>query len=137
MQLLSEATKPKESMSAAWGRKLLLLLVSLLAVQTAVADHGKVNSNGNAPHAKLSKELQNFKGSNAVDVIVQLRVKPATANYNFLAASGGKFRNKKALRHVNSLALRLSPQALTVLEANRDIVYVSADRRVKRAADVA
>jgi hypothetical protein len=53
MQLRNEA-KPKESMSAAWGRKLLLLLVSLLAVQTAVAEHGKDNGK-NAPHGKLSK----------------------------------------------------------------------------------
>ena len=134
MWLLSEA-KPKESMSAAWGRKLLLLLVSLIAVQTAVADHGR--GNGNAPHAKLSKELQNFKGNTPVDVIVQFRVKPTAAHYNFLAANGGKFRNKKALHHVNSVALRLSPKVLALLEAHSDIAYVSADRHVKRAADVA
>lgn len=133
MQLLSEA-KPKESMSAAWGRKLLLLLVTLIAVQPAIA---KNNGNGNGPHAKLSKELQNFNGNSPVDVIVQFRAKPTAAHYNFLAATGGKFRNKNALRHVNSIALRLSPKALAFLEAHPDIVYVSADRRVKRAADVA
>src|SRR5215469_17733707 len=109
MQLQIEA-KPKQSMSAAWGRKLLLLLISLLAVQTVVADNGK----GNAPHAKLSKELQNFKGNGPVDVIVQFRGKPTAAHYNFLAASGGKFRNKNALRYVNSVALRLSPKVLAL-----------------------
>ena len=131
-QLRNEA-KPKQSMSAAWGRKLLLLLISLLAVQTAVADNGK----GNAPHAKLSKELRNFKGNSPVDVIVQFRSKPTAAHYNFLATNGGKFKNKKALRHVNSVALRLSPKALALLEAHPDVAYVSADRHVKRAADVA
>lgn len=133
MQLLNEA-KPKASMSAAWGRKLLLLLVTLIAVQPAIA---KNNGNGNGPHAKLSKELQNFNGNSPVDVIVQFRVKPTVAHYNFLAANGGKFRSKKALQHLNSVALRLSPQVLAFLEAHPDIVYVSADRHVKRAADVA
>src|SRR5438067_5810890 len=132
MQLRNEA-KPKQSMSAAWGRKLLLLLISLLVVQTAVADNGK----GNAPHAKLSKELRNFKGNSPVDVIVQFRIKPTAAHYNFLAANGGKFKSKKALRHLNSVALRLSPKALALMEVHPDVAYVSADRHVKRAADVA
>ncbi|HEX7959182.1 MAG TPA: S8 family serine peptidase, partial [Terriglobales bacterium] len=133
MQLLSEAT-PKESMSAAWGRKLLLLVITLIAVQPAIAQN---KGNRNAPHAKLSKELQNVHGNSPVNAIVQFRVKPTAAQYNFLAANGAKFKSKKPLQHLNSVALRISPQALALLEANPDIVYVSADRHVKRAADVA
>lgn len=135
MQLRNEA-KPKESMSAAWGRKLLLLLVSLLAVQTAVAEHGKDNGK-NAPHGKLSKELQNFQGNSPVDVIVQFKDKPDSGRYKFLAANGGTFKSKRAVKHVKSVAVRLSPAALAVLEARDDVAYVSPDRPLRRAADVA
>src|SRR5215468_6262630 len=131
MQLQNEA-KQKLTMSAAWGRMALVLLLCLLAVQTGFADN-----TGSGPHAKLSKELRGLNGNDPVDVIVQFRVKPTAAHYGFLAANGVKFKNKKALRYVNSVALRLSPQALAFLEAHPDIAYVSIDRRVQRAADVA
>jgi serine protease AprX len=110
----------------------LVLLLCLLAVQTGFA-----GNTGNGPHAKLSKELRGLNGNDPVDVIVQFRVKPTAAHYDFLAANGVKFKNKKALRYLNSVALRLSPNALAFLEAHPDIAYVSPDRRVQRAADVA
>src|SRR5205814_7069205 len=98
MKLQNEA-KRKLSMSAAWGRMTLVLVFSLLGVQTGFAG-GKVN----APHAKLSQELRSLKSNGPVDVIVQFRVKPTGAHYGFLAANGVKFKNKKALRHLNSVA---------------------------------
>jgi serine protease AprX len=134
MQLQNEA-KQKKSMSAAWGRMISVLVLCLLAAQAGfAADQGSGDTSG---QQKLSKELRSLQGNNPVDVIVQFRVKPAAAHYGFLAANGGKFKNKKALHHVNSVALRLSPKALASLEAHPDVIYVSADRRVKRAADVA
>ena len=135
MQLRNEA-QLKPSMSAAWGRMAFVLLLCFLAAPTGYASN-KGSGQANGPHAKLSKELRDITGNDAVDVIVQFRNKPTAAHYNFLAANGGKFKNKKALRHVNSVALRLSPKALAFLEAHPDIAYVSVDRRLKRASDVA
>ena len=137
MQLRKEA-RQKTSMSAAWGRMILLLVLCLLAAQTGFAgNQGSGRNKATGPHAKLSRELRSVKGNDLVDVIVQFRVKPGAAHYNFLAANGAKFKNKKALRHLNSVALRLSPKALAFLEAHPDITYVSVDRHVKRSSDVA
>jgi serine protease AprX len=137
MQLRNEATQ-KTSMSAAWGRKISVLVLCLFAAQTGFAgNQGSDKNKANGPHAKLSGELRGLNGNDPVDVIVQFRVKPTAAHYGFLAANGVKFKNKKALRYLNSVALRLSPNALAFLEAHPDIAYVSLDRRVQRAADVA
>ena len=135
MQLRNEAQQ-KPSMSAAWGRMALFVMLCLLAAQTGYASN-KGNGKANGPHAKLSRELRNFKGNDPVNVIVQFRGKPTAAHYKFLATNGGKFKSNKALRHLNSVALRLSPKALAFLEAHPDIAYVSVDRRVKRSADAA
>src|SRR5690242_12797342 len=107
MQLRKEA-QLKPSMSAAWGRMAFALLLCLLAAQTGYASN-KGSGKADGPHAKLSRELRNFKGTDPVNVIVQFRGRPTAAHYKFLATNGGKLKNNKALRHMNSVALRLSP----------------------------
>src|SRR5208283_4519202 len=83
---------------------------------------------------KISKDLQQQSSDQWVNVIVQYRVPPSSAQYAKVVVKGGAIQQN--LPVINAAALTIKRSSLAALASEPDVVYVSLDRTVSATATV-
>jgi hypothetical protein len=83
---------------------------------------------------KLSPELKGRHSSDALDVIIQYKVKPAQKHCDRIVAQSGMV--KRHLRAVKGLLATVPASRLRELSNDPDVVCVSPDRPVTRQMSV-
>jgi serine protease AprX len=82
---------------------------------------------------KIAKDVDRRHPNDLIDVIVQFKVTPTAEHYQRMSARGAVVKTK--LHSIKAAAFRLPVSALTELEKDSDIVYVSPDRAVSLKND--
>ena len=77
---------------------------------------------------KIANDIDRRHPNDRIDVIVQFNVTPTAAHYQRMSARGATVRTK--LHSIKAAAFTLPVSALSKLEKDPDIVYVSPDRTV-------
>ena len=83
---------------------------------------------------KLSAELQHAPASKRVDVIVQYRVQPTSAQVKRAIVGGGSLRGR--LSSINGAAFTINAKSLSALASDPNVLHVSVDHVVKATATV-
>ncbi|MGD0989346.1 MAG: S8 family peptidase, partial [Candidatus Sulfotelmatobacter sp.] len=120
--------------SAAWGKRLSLLLV-LLVAQTAfgqVSEHGKFATDL-APTLERAHQGA-FSADETVRVIVQYKEVPTAAHYATMQSRGGLLHSK--LHMIKGAAFTVPVRALPLLEADPEIASVNIDHPMSAADDL-
>jgi serine protease AprX len=126
-QKLRKPTGRNERHSAAWGKRLSMVLVlALLATSTAFGQ-GRGNS------GRLSWELNDLfsqavhgkANGQTVNVIVQYKQVPTAAHYATMHSRGGVLKSK--LHMIKGAAFTIPASALVALNGDPEIVSVSID----------
>ena len=82
-----------------------------------------------ARHAgKIANDIDRRRPNDRIDVIVQFRVTPTAAHYQRMTARGAVVKTR--LHSIKAAAFTLPVSALTKLEKDPDVLYVSPDRPV-------
>ncbi len=90
-------------------------------------------TSGFAAKSKISKDLEGNAPNLRVDVIVQFRQAATSTQHRKILAKGGSL--KATLDLVHAAAYRIAARKLPDLAADPDVVYISADRKVKSTLD--
>jgi serine protease AprX len=117
-------------------RKALLALAipALLATTSfAVSPSQLFNQGLTTAHGKIARDIDRSHPRDMVDVIVQFTVTPTAAHYKRMAARGATVKTR--LHTIKAAAFRMPVSALSELEKDADIVYVSPDRTVSLKND--
>jgi serine protease AprX len=83
---------------------------------------------------KISKDLQQRSSDQWVNVIVQYRVPPGSAQYAKVVVKGGALQQN--LPVINAAALTVKRSSLAALASDPNVAYVSLDRKVWATATV-
>src|SRR3989449_148772 len=108
------------------GGKCLLLTFGLLALTAGMA-FGR--------SGKISKDLENADPGATVDVIIQFSERPSKQDHQRVFDKGGRL--KKELPVVKGAVYSIPVSALEDLANNSNVAYISSDRRVEAALDLA
>jgi serine protease AprX len=127
-----------ERHSAAWGKRLSMVLLLLLA-ETAFAQPG---NSGRAPAGKFAPDLapaveraqQGTAGNETVKVIVQYKQVPQAEQEGRVQRLGARLNHRLGV--VKGIALTIPVSALPALEADPEILSVSVDHPMKGLDDV-
>jgi serine protease AprX len=139
MSFMSQTLKPKspsrgERHSAAWGKRLSMLLLLLIA-EAAFAQNWTENGR---PLGKFAPDLVEFahaqNASGTVKVIVQYKHVPQAAQEGRVHNMGARLNHRLGM--VKGLALTIPLSALPSLEADPDVLSVSIDHPMKGLDDV-
>src|SRR5216683_993903 len=125
MEHLRKKRKPAgrgERHSAAWGKRLGVLLLALVA-EVAFAQH------------KLSPELQHAKSGKPVNVIVQFTVDPTERHISKVTSKGAALKQKLSVIH-GAAFTSLPAEALAQLAQDPDVAYITPDRPVQGATNL-
>ncbi|HUV97547.1 MAG TPA: S8 family serine peptidase, partial [Acidobacteriaceae bacterium] len=109
--------KRKQGKSAMWGKTFLTACLLFLTASAAFA----------GPR-KMSRDLENRKSSDQVNVIVQFKHEPAAGHMRKSIRGRGRLLNE--LRLVRSGRYTVSASALADIAADPDVAYISPDRPV-------
>jgi serine protease AprX len=139
---MSQTLKPKspgrgERHSAAWGKRLGVLLVLLVAE----AAFGQFLEGSGKPAGKFAPDLaptlarahQGSTGNETVQVIVQYKDVPQSAQEGRVQRLGARLNHR--LHLVKGIALTIPASALPALEADPEILSVSVDHPMKGLDD--
>src|SRR5271163_1151879 len=136
---MSQTLKPKSSgrgqrHSAAWGKRLSMLLLLLIAEAafTQQAGTSRTFTTGKIAH-DLADLAAGKEASETVQVIVQYKQAPQSEQVRRAQGFGGRF--KANLNLVKGLALEVPVSALPALEAESEIESVSLDHPLKALDD--
>src|SRR5580698_7318093 len=77
---------------------------------------------------KIANDIDRRRPNDRIDVIVQFRVTPTAAHYQRMTARGAVVKTR--LHSIKAAAFTLPVSALTKLEKDPDVLYVSPDRPV-------
>src|SRR5882762_977691 len=132
---MSQTLKPKnpdrgQRHSAAWGKRLSMLLLLLIA-QTAFAEHGNTarrTAGKFAPDlAAVAAQARRPRtaASQTIRVIVQYKQAPLSEQVGRMQRLGGRVSTRLSL--VKGIALTIPVSALAGLEADPDVLSVSID----------
>jgi len=127
-----------ERHSAAWGKRLSMLLLLLIA-EAAFAQHG--NTSRTAAIGKFAPDLAPLvaqahlgtAASQTVKVIVQYKQVPQLPQMGRLQGLGGRLNSKLSL--VRGVAFTIPVSALPALEADPEVLSVSIDHPLKGMDD--
>src|SRR3989449_424741 len=108
------------------GGKCLLLTFGLLALTAGMA-FGR--------SGKISKDLENADPGATVDVIIQFSERPSKQDHQRVFDKGGRL--KKELPVVKGAVYSIPVSALEALANNSNVAYISSDRHVEAALDLA
>src|SRR5260370_18363835 len=79
------------------------------------------------PSSRLSRDLQTLGQNDVVDVIIQYKAVPSSAQYNNVHAQGGI--DKAQLHFIKAAAFTLPARALNALAQDPDVTFISRDRK--------
>src|SRR5580700_11124517 len=132
--------KPRRPQTEKWKsiRKALLRLVmpALFATASFAASPSQPLDRAFSVtrHAgKIANDIDRRRPSDLVNVIVQFRVTPTAAHYKRMTARGAVVKTR--LHSIKAAAFTLPVSALTKLEKDPDVLYVSPDRKVSLKND--
>ena len=133
----SKNTDRNRCHSAAWGKRLGMVLLLLLA-ETAFAQY---SSNAKRVQSKFAPDLapmiakasQGTAATQTVKVIVQYKQVPQSAQVGRLQGLGGHLRTR--LNLVRGVAFTIPVSALPALEADPEVLSVSVDHPLKGMDD--
>ena len=109
---------------------LLLGLAALALAQNRPADGRAVQN-----HPKISRDLQSADPGQAVNVIVQFKQIPSERQHQSILSRGARLRGH--LTAIKAIAYSMPAASLAELEADANVTYVSPDRPVQGAMDLA
>jgi serine protease AprX len=126
--------------SAAWGGRLALLLVLIVAItpataQTATSYSSPTFTGTIYPYltaitkAKISYDLWNAPLFQRVNVIVQWKTDPHENKFDRVKANGGNLRHRLNLIRAGAFT-QLPAAALPLLAFDPDVQFISSDRKV-------
>lgn len=143
MERTGKTGKPErnERHSAAWGKRVILILMLLLATGTAFGQqaNARMQQQGRAFSGPLSPEvgalINRFgTGSNRqVRVIVQYKQAPRSAALARMQSLGGRMSHN--LRLVNAMAYSVPVRGLASLVNDPEVAFVSVDHPLKAFDD--
>ena len=113
--------------SAAWGRVLAWVLLSLSAVPSYAGTRQLLESDLVTPSKKFSADLQQRTNSSGpVDVIVQYRQMPANTHFQTLRAGGATIKSMHPT--IGAVAMRVPASMMSQMAKDDNIVHISPDR---------
>src|SRR5260370_20203936 len=132
MQHTKKSQKPSgrgERHSAAWGKRLSLVLMLVLATGMAFGQ-SRI-----APElsGRLAKAQQGSSKDETVKVIVQYNQVPSPANYATMQGRGAHLNAK--LHGINAAAFTIPLSALSALANDSDVAFVTLDHPLKGMDD--
>ncbi len=121
--------------SAAWGRVLGMVLLTLSAVPSYAGSRQFLDGDGpTTPVAKFAKDLNKHTGSDGlVTVIVQFRQMPNTTSLGNLRTRGAAIHTK--LNTIRAVTMRIPASMVSVLANDPNVVYISPDREMGMTAN--
>jgi serine protease AprX len=126
---MSQTQKPKNDRSqrhsAAWGKRVSMLLLLLLAEAAFAQNRGAGSKFAPDLAPTLAHAHQGAAANDTVRVIVQYKQVPTAAHYATMQARGGHLHAK--LNVIKGAAFTIPVSALPFLEADPEIVSVSLD----------
>jgi serine protease AprX len=114
-----------ERHSAAWGKRLSLVLLSLILTTGWCFAQRPVSRIAPELSGLLTKAKQGTSAGATVRVIVQYHVTPTAAHYATMQNRGGRVNAK--LHMINSAAFTIPVSALAALESDPEILSVTID----------
>jgi serine protease AprX len=114
-----------ERHSAAWGKRLSLILMSLILATGLCFAQRPTSRIAPELSGLLTKAKQGSSKSETVRVIVQYHETPTAAHYATMQNRGGRLNAK--LHMINSAAFTIPVSALTALESDPEILSVTID----------
>src|SRR5580704_5657641 len=116
-------------------KALLSLAIPALFVTASFAASPPQFGNQNVAvySGKVAHDIDRRHPKDVIDVIVQFKVTPRALHYQKMAARGATLKTK--LHTINAAAFTLPVSALTALEKDTDILYVTPDRAVSLKSD--
>ena len=130
----TQKRKPKgrsEKHSAAWGKRIGVVLAIVMATGMAFGQRSNNSANGRFSRISpeltgwLSKAKQGSASAQTVKVIVQYKQVPTAAHYATMNGRGARLHSK--LHMINGAAFTIPVSALPALEADPDVASVSID----------
>jgi len=82
---------------------------------------------------KVARDIDRRRANDRIDVIVQFKVTPRAIHYQRMSARGATVKTR--LHSINAAAFTLPVSALTALEKDPDVLYVTPDRAVSLKND--
>ena len=141
----TQKSKPagrNERHSAAWGKRLSVLLLVLLAEAAFAQRWNRQADSEGFSRGRLSPELTRVLANRnvtsttkTVKVIVQYRQRPVAAHFSRMQKLGGRLHGK--LQLIRSAVFTIPVSALSALEADPDVVSVSIDHPLNGLDDYA
>src|SRR5450631_2144702 len=116
-------------------KKPVQVLVVLLALGTLAVAQNRPVAGRSIPNHKVSQDLQIADSDETVNVIVQFRQAPTERHHLAVQARGGRLRTD--LHAIRASVYSIPASRLAELADDPDVEYISPDRPVAGAMDLA